>query len=53
MKTPSNKMTPDMVVKIKQLLGSKLYHQHQIAAKLGVNQGRVSETKQGLWDYLL
>lgn len=46
-------MTPDLVKKIKDLLGTRQYHQHQIAAIVGVNQGRISETKHGLWDWLL
>ena len=50
MKKPSRKMTVEMVKVIKELLASKEYHQHQIAALVGVNQGRVSEVKQGLYD---
>lgn len=53
MKQPSNKMTAELVKKIKELLGSRLYHQHQIAAILKVNQGRISEVKNGRWDWLL
>ncbi|MCB1651962.1 MAG: hypothetical protein KDI46_07920 [Alphaproteobacteria bacterium] len=53
MKTPSRKMTAEMVKKIKDLLDTRQYHQHQIAAIVEVNQGRVSETKQGKWDWLL
>lgn len=53
MPKPSSKMTPDLVKKIKDLLGTRQYHQHQIAAIVGVNQGRISETKHGLWDWLL
>lgn len=32
---------------IKRMLLNGRHHQHQIAAKLGINQGRVSEVKQG------
>lgn len=53
MKTPSKKMTAERVKRIKDLLNTRHYHQHQIAAIVEVNQGRVSETKNGLWDWLL
>lgn len=53
MKKPSKKMTAEMVKKIKDLLATRQYHQHQIAAIVEVNQGRISETKKGLWDWLL
>ena len=53
MKKPSTKMTANLVRQIKGLLQTRLYHQHQIAAIVGVNQGRISETKNGLWDWLL
>lgn len=53
MKTPSNKMTAEMVLRIKDLLNTRQYHQHQIAAIVKVNQGRISETKNGDWDWLL
>jgi len=46
-------MTAEMVKRIKDLLKTRQYHQHQIAAIVEVNQGRVSETKNGLWDWLL
>ncbi len=49
MKTPSNKMNPALIAQIKRLLATKEYHQHQIAAMLGVNQGRISEVKNGFW----
>jgi predicted XRE-type DNA-binding protein len=39
-----------MVKVIKELLVSDLYHQHQIAALVGVNQGRISEVKHGFYD---
>jgi len=47
MKRSSRQMTPNLVRQIKGLLHSGLYHQHQIAAMLGVNQGRISEVKNG------
>lgn len=53
MPKPSSKMTPDLVQKIKALLDTCQYHQHQIAAIVGVNQGRISETKRGQWDWLI
>lgn len=53
MKEPSKKMTAQLVKRIKDLLNTRQYHQHQIAAIVEVNQGRVSETKNGLWDWLL
>ena len=46
-------MTAEMVKKIKDLLDTRLYHQHQIAAIVEVNQGRVSEVQNGHWDWLL
>ncbi len=49
MKKPSAPITPDKVEEIKVLLSSGQYHQHQIAALLGVNQGRISEVKNGLY----
>jgi predicted XRE-type DNA-binding protein len=47
MKEASRKLTHDLVHRIKELLASGLYHQHQIAALVGVNQGRISEVKHG------
>lgn len=47
MKKRSNPISPDMVVKIKALLDEGKLFQHQIAAILGVNQGRISEVKNG------
>lgn len=38
---------------IKALLSTNAYHQHQIAAIVEVNQGRVSETKNGQYDWML
>ncbi len=43
----SNRISPDLVRQIKELLQTDLYYQHQIAAMVGVNQGRVSEVKHG------
>jgi len=45
-RTPSPPITEEIKDKILELLGSGLY-QHQIAALLGINQGRVSEIKTG------
>ncbi len=53
MKKPSRKMTAELVKMIKDLLNTRQYHQHQIAAIVEVNQGRISEVKNGLWDWLL
>jgi len=36
-----------MAAHIKFLLQTRSLHQHQIAALVGVNQGRVSEVKSG------
>lgn len=47
MKRPSKPMTPAVVSEIKLYLKTGKYHQHQIAALVGVNQGRVSEVKNG------
>jgi len=49
MKTPSKPINPETVQKIKDLLAADTYHQHQIAAIVGVNQGRVSEVKHGIY----
>lgn len=53
MKKPSKKMTAKLVLEIKNLLDTRQYHQHQIAAIVKVNQGRISEVKNGHWDWLL
>ncbi len=53
MKKASERMTAKLVKKIKNLLKTNQYHQHQIAAIVDVNPGRVSETKNGKWDYLI
>lgn len=47
MKKRSEPMTQDLVKKIKDLLAEDEYFQQQIAAIVGVNQGRVSEVKHG------
>ena len=49
MKKRSNPMSPEMVKKIKALLDEGKYFQHQIAAMVGVNQGRISEVKNGIY----
>ena len=49
MRKRSNPMTPEMVKKVKVLLAEDKYFQHQIAAIVGVNQGRISEVKNGLY----
>ena len=40
------KLTPETVAEIRKLL-SEGWYQHDIAAKLGVNQGRISEVNTG------
>ena len=46
-RTASPPVTPEMAAQIRYLkLSKKLYH-HQIAALLGINQGRVSEVLTG------
>jgi len=47
MRKRSNPIKPEMVKKIKELLDEDKYFQHQIAALVGVNQGRISEVKHG------
>ena len=48
MDTPEdNPMTPGLAAYIKHLLMTTRLFQHQIAAMVGVNQGRVSEVKTG------
>ena len=53
MKHASNSMSSAIVAEIKRMLATGQYYQHQIAALLGINQGRVSETKKGEWDWML
>ena len=43
-------MTPDVVNAIKSMLKEDCLYQQQIAAIVGVNQGRVSEVKNGSYD---
>ncbi len=45
-RTPSNPMTPEVAAAIKTMRAKGLYV-HQIAAELGINQGRVSEVMSG------
>ena len=45
-------MSTNLVKMIKRELETNENHQHQIAAKLGVNQGRISEVKHGQYDHL-
>lgn len=40
-------ITPQMAAKIKYLVGQIGLFQHQVAAMLGINQGRVSEVMNG------
>ncbi len=49
MKKRSAPITPDKVKEIKDLLAEDKYFQHQIAALVGVNQGRISEVKNGIY----
>jgi predicted XRE-type DNA-binding protein len=46
MKDHSPSVTPEMAAKIKHLLATGML-QHHIAAKFGINQGRVSEINRG------
>jgi transcriptional regulator with XRE-family HTH domain len=46
-RTPSTPVTPEMAAKIKAMRKSLGLFQHQIAAVLGMNQGRVSEVLTG------
>ncbi|MEQ8195137.1 MAG: hypothetical protein RIB59_11690 [Rhodospirillales bacterium] len=39
----SPRMTPDLAAKVKFLVEKQGLFQHQAAARLGINQGRVSE----------
>ena len=40
-------VTPAMAAHIRYLLSEQGLYQHQVAAKLGLNQGRVSEVNTG------
>ena len=46
-RTPSPTITPEMAAHIKFLVRVKKLYQHQVAALVGVNQGRISEIMQG------
>jgi predicted XRE-type DNA-binding protein len=46
-KIASPRLTPEVAVEIKRLAASGSLMQHQIAAVLGINQGRVSEVLSG------
>lgn len=45
-KRKSGRMTPELAAKAKALLAEGLW-QHEVAARLSVNQGRISEIKNG------
>lgn len=49
MKKRSNPITPKLRDQIKVLLADGTLYQHQIAAIVGVNQGRISEVKNGFY----
>lgn len=49
MKKRSKPITPDKVQEIKDLLAEDKYFQHQIAALVDVNQGRISEVENGAY----
>lgn len=42
-----SRMTPALAAKIKHLAATTSWYQHEIAAHLGINQGRVSEVLRG------
>ena len=46
-KRRSPKITPEIAAKIKHLVGEEGYMQHDVAARFGVNQGRISEIMKG------
>ena len=46
-RTPSPPISPEMAAHIKFLVRSRGLYQHQVAALLGLNQGRVSEIMRG------
>lgn len=46
-RTPSPTITPEMAAHIKFLVKVRKLYQHQVAALVGVNQGRVSEIMRG------
>jgi predicted XRE-type DNA-binding protein len=43
----SHKVTPEMAAMVKAMLIHLNVDQHEIAAKMGINQGRVSEINTG------
>lgn len=46
-RSPSPPITPEMAAHIKFLVQEQKLYQHQVAALVGVNQGRVSEIMRG------
>lgn len=46
-RTPSPPITPEMAAHIKFLVKVQRLYQHQVAALVGVNQGRISEIIRG------
>ncbi|WP_298196606.1 hypothetical protein [Novosphingobium sp.] len=46
-RTPSPPITPEMAAHIRFLVQVKKLYQHQVAALLGLNQGRISEVMNG------
>lgn len=46
-RTPSPSITPEMAAHIKFLVKERKLYQHQVAALVGVNQGRISEIVNG------
>lgn len=48
MTTPKrSRLTAAVIAEIKRMLALGTMHQHEIAAVLGINQGRVSEVNTG------
>ena len=47
MASKRNKLTPEIAAKIKKLAASTNLYQHEIAALVKLNQGRVSEVLSG------
>ncbi|QHI95191.1 hypothetical protein GT348_01830 [Aristophania vespae] len=45
-------LPPNQLAEVMRLIKTKKMHQHDIAAKLGINQGRISELKNGKRYYL-
>jgi hypothetical protein len=46
-RTPSPPISPEMAAHIKFLVSVQKLYQHQVAALVGVNQGRISEIVNG------